>query len=374
AMVASAVTHRFVGGAKIGWVEVVFMSAPAAFCAPAGRAALSLAAHRRANYLSRVVILGSGSVAASLARRLSRCSDVRLLGFVDDDPFPTAGHGWPNYLGQAIDLPRLCAELGVDRVIVAFSHTSPTWTTQVLRSLPPQVRISVVPRLFELVTWQSQLEEIHGLTVMDVAPARLDFVSRALKRAMDIAGSTVGLLALLPVMAAVAAAVKATSQGPVLFRQDRVGYRGAKFKILKFRTMQAGADGVKGGLRALNDVDGPLFKLHKDPRVTPVGRFLRRASLDELPQLLNVLAGHMSLVGPRPFIPDESAAIDGWAARRFEVRPGMTGLWQVSGRNDLPFEELRQLDYAYVASWSLWWDLKILWHTPGSAMRRHGAY
>ena len=105
-----------------------------------------------------------------------------------------------------------------------------------------------------------------------------------------------------------------------------------------------------------------------------MGGFLRSTSLDEIPQLVNVLIGHMSLIGPRPFVPDESVGIDGWAARRFEVRPGMTGLWQISGRNDLPFEELRQLDYAYVASWSLWWDLKILWHTPGSVFRRHGAY
>ncbi len=144
--------------------------------------------------------------------------------------------------------------------------------------------------------------------------------------------------------------------------------------MMKFRSMEVGADQLKLDLRTRNDVDGPLFKLHKDHRVTRLGGFLRRTSLDELPQLINVLIGKMSLVGPRPFVPDESAEIDGWALRRFDVRPGMTGLWQTSGRSDLPFEELRQLDYAYVASWSLWWDLKILWHTPASMMHGHGAY
>ena len=175
-------------------------------------------------------------------------------------------------------------------------------------------------------------------------------------------------------MLVTAIAIKATSPGPVLFRQPRTGRNGENFQIFKFRTMTVGADDAKVELRGHNDVDGPLFKLRDDPRVTRLGRLLRATSFDEMPQLLNVLLGQMSLVGPRPFVPDESAGIDGWAARRFDVKPGMTGLWQISGRNDLPFEELRQLDYAYVASWSLWWDLKILWHTPGSVLRRHGAY
>jgi lipopolysaccharide/colanic/teichoic acid biosynthesis glycosyltransferase len=138
--------------------------------------------------------------------------------------------------------------------------------------------------------------------------------------------------------------------------------------------MRVGADDEKLSLHSSNEVDGPLFKIREDPRVSPIGRFLRATSLDELPQLLNVIKGDMSLVGPRPFVIDEADLIDGWAARRFDVRPGMTGLWQVSGRNDLPFEELRRLDYAYVASWSLWWDLKIIWQTPGSVLRRRGAY
>lgn len=370
----SAIVHRVGGFEKIGWVEVVFMTAPAVVLVPMGRGVLSLLLRGNAAQLSRVVIVGSGTVATSLARRMRFLPDVRLLGFVDDEPHLADGEPLSTYLGPIADLPSLCTTMRVDRVLVAFSKSAPTSVTEILRQLPPAVRVSVVPRLFELVTWQSQMEELHGLTVMDIAPPRLGLLDRTAKRCLDIVGSSVLLLVALPGMVAIAIAIKLTSPGPVFFLQDRVGYKGTTFKMIKFRTMQVGADIVKFDLREHNDVDGPLFKLHNDHRVTGIGRFLRSRSLDEVPQLINVLRGEMSLVGPRPFVPDESAEIGGWATRRFEVRPGMTGLWQTSGRNDLPFEELRQLDYAYVASWSLWWDLKILWHTPGSVLHKHGAY
>jgi exopolysaccharide biosynthesis polyprenyl glycosylphosphotransferase len=374
-LAVSALVHRAAGVAKIGWAEVVCMTVPALLLVPMGRGAVSLALRGNDAQKSRVVIVGSGMVATSLANRMRRCPDIKLLGFVDDDPrLPTADLLSP-YLGPISSLPSVCDNLRVDRVLVAFSKTPPTWVTDVLRKLGG-VHISVVPRYFELVTWQSQMEELHGLTVMDIAPPRLGISNRIAKRCLDIVGSSLLLLLSLPAMAVIAAAIKLTSPGPVFFLQDRVGYKGQTFKMIKFRTMHVGAEIVKLDLRARNDndVDGPLFKLHKDDRVTRLGRFLRSTSLDELPQLLNVFIGKMSLVGPRPFVPDESAGIDGWAARRFDVRPGMTGLWQTSGRSDLPFEELRQLDYAYVASWSLWWDLKILWHTPASVLHKHGAY
>lgn len=373
-LATSAALHRLTGSPKLGWVEVVFMTMPAAFVLPLVRATISVGLRQRSTLRSRVVIVGSGSVATSLAQRLGRCPDIDLLGFVDDEPHLAPGVALQTRLGPIVELPRVCTEMGVDRVLVAFSQSSPTWVVEMLRRLPGHVRISVVPRLFELVTWQSQIEELHGLTVMDVAPPQLGTLSRATKRSLDIVASATALLLLSPVMAAIAIGIMATSGRPVLFRQDRVGFKGKTFRMIKFRTMTVGADEVKIDLRESNDVDGPLFKLHNDPRVTPIGRFLRSTSLDETPQLFNVLLGKMSLVGPRPFVPDESAGLDGWAAKRFDVRPGMTGLWQISGRNDLPFEELRQLDYAYVASWSLWWDLKILWHTPGSVTRRDGAY
>jgi exopolysaccharide biosynthesis polyprenyl glycosylphosphotransferase len=370
----SAALHRAAGWPKIGWAEVLFMTAPALILVPMGRGLVSLALRGYELQKSRVVIVGSGVVATSLAKRMRRFPDIKLLGFVDDDPRLPMAELLSTYLGPIGNLPSVCERMQVERVLVAFSKSPPTSVTEVLRQLPSGVRISVVPRLFELVTWQSQMEELHGLTVMDIAPPRLGLWNRTAKRGLDLLVSGTLLLVLLPVMTVIAAVIKFTSPGPVFFRQDRVGYKGMTFKMIKFRSMKVGADVVKLDLREHNDADGPLFKLRKDLRVTRVGQFLRSTSLDELPQLINVLLGQMSLVGPRPFVPDESAGIDGWAAKRFDVRPGMTGLWQTSGRSDLPFEELRQLDYAYVASWSFWWDLKILWHTPGSVFHKHGAY
>jgi lipopolysaccharide/colanic/teichoic acid biosynthesis glycosyltransferase len=246
--------------------------------------------------------------------------------------------------------------------------------TNSLRDLPPIVQVSVVAEPYELLTPRSVVEEVRGVTLMDVATQAAGRGQRALKRALDVTVSLGLLVALTPAWIVAAIAVKMGSPGPVLFRQVRAGRHGCPFVIYKFRSMRSTTDCDRTDLIGRNEVDGPIFKIKDDPRTTKVGRFLRATSFDELPQLLNVLKGDMSLVGPRPFVCEEAEKIDGWAARRFEVRPGMTGLWQVSGRNDLPFEELRRLDYVYVASWSLWWDMKILWQTPGSVTTRLGAY
>jgi exopolysaccharide biosynthesis polyprenyl glycosylphosphotransferase len=323
---------------------------------------------------SRVVVVGSGQVAAVVLQRLTNVDGMHVVGCVDD-AFTLGGEDRPtNLLGNLDDLPRIVAEESVDHIIVAFSPATGAKLAGLLRSLADQVQISVVPRLFDLLTVRSHVDDLHGLPVVDVAPAALGPADRFAKRALDILVSTVGLLIASPVMIGLAIAIKVTSPGSVLFRQERTGRNGDPFRISKFRTMNATAEDERATLRTDNEVDGPLFKIHNDPRVTKVGGFLRKTSLDELPQMLNVFKGDMSLVGPRPFVTSESAEIAGWAARRFSVRPGMTGLWQISGRNDLPFEELCRLDYSYVASWSLWWDLRILWHTPASVLRRRGAY
>jgi exopolysaccharide biosynthesis polyprenyl glycosylphosphotransferase len=258
--------------------------------------------------------------------------------------------------------------------VVAFSPVVESRMAGLLRSLADDVQISVVPRMFDLLTVRSHVDDLAGLPVVDVAPAALGPADRVAKRALDITVSAIGLVALSPVLIALSLIIKATSKGPVIFKQERTGRRGKTFRICKFRSMRNSAEAERSALANGNQVDGPLFKMHEDPRITRIGRFLRKTSLDELPQFINVLRGDMSLVGPRPFITSESAGIEGWAARRFDVRPGMTGLWQISGRNDLPFEELRRLDYSYVASWSLWWDLRILWHTPSSVLSSRGAY
>lgn len=223
---------------------------------------------------------------------------------------------------------------------------------------------------------------VDDIGVVSYSPSEFGLVaagtSRVLqqwiKRLTDIALSLFLLLVLTPVLIAIAISVRLTSPGPALFRQVRIGWRGQPFTIYKFRTMTTNAEDLLIDLRDRSDVDGPLFKLHLDPRRTRLGAVLRKLSLDELPQLFNVIKGDMSLVGPRPFVPSESAAFTGWAARRFDVRPGMTGRWQVSGRNNLPFDELKRLDHEYVSEWSFWRDLQILLITPARVVRREGAY
>jgi exopolysaccharide biosynthesis polyprenyl glycosylphosphotransferase len=294
------------------------------------------------------------------------------VGWVDDLPSPSVARCPAGaYLGPVSALVGLCADHQVDRVLVALDDWSERPLVEWLRDTPGAVRVSAVPSFSDLVTCRTAVDEFHGLAVIDLTASPAGPVQRFAKRAIDVSVSGALLFALLPAMAVVAFRIKRGSPGPVLFRQVRVGRDGHSFVMLKFRTMTLGADRTP---RPASDMDGPVFKLKADPRVTAAGRILRRDSLDELPQLFNVLRGQMSLVGPRPLPPDESAAFFGWAARRLDVRPGMTGYWQVSGRNDLTFAELQQLDHAYAASWSLWWDLKILWQTPGAVLARRGAY
>ena len=198
--------------------------------------------------------------------------------------------------------------------------------------------------------------------------------ARFAKRSCDVLGSTVGIVALLPVLLASALVVKLTSQGPVFFHQERVGKNGRVFACFKFRTMKVGAQALQESLRAQSQQDGPAFKILNDPRITRVGRILRKYSIDELPQLLNVLRGEMSLVGPRPPIPEEVDRYEEWQRRRLEVVPGITGLWQVSGRSELSFDEWVMLDIVYIDTWSLGLDLQILARTLPAVLRRAGAY
>jgi exopolysaccharide biosynthesis polyprenyl glycosylphosphotransferase len=210
--------------------------------------------------------------------------------------------------------------------------------------------------------------------MLHVEHPRLHGGSRLIKEAFDRVGALALLAVFGPLLLTVALCVRLTSRGPVLFRQVRVGRDGSQFRIFKFRSMYLDAEARLAELRHLNEHDGVLFKIRDDPRVTRVGRWLRRFSLDELPQLLNVLMGQMSLVGPRPPLPSEVAAYAGDVRRRLAVKPGMTGLWQVSGRADLPWEEAVRLDLRYVENWSLSLDLVILLRTMTAVVRSSGAY
>ena len=344
--------------------HLLILALPALLMLPLARLLRARAMYRTKE---RVVVVGSGLGADAVARRLSLHPTVTLVGTVDDKCSGPVIDGWA-------DLSSLCERQQVDRVVVAFSGSPSVECVERLRRLDPRVCISVVPRLFELVNWNSHIEEFNGMPLLHVPRPQLTLGGRTAKRAMDVvlAGATLALLS--PLLLLVALFVKLDSAGPVFFRQPRTGRGGTTFSIVKFRTMRTSAESEQAALLSRSETDGPNFKMRKDPRVTRVGQWLRRSSLDEVPQLLNVISGNMSLVGPRPFPVAEAAQISGWPVPRTEVRPGITGLWQISGRNDLSFEDLRQLDTAYIASWSIWLDVHVLLRTPSSVLRRSGAY
>ena len=234
------------------------------------------------------------------------------------------------------------------------------------------VKVSVLPDLFEVVGSSVELDDVGGLPLMGLRRRSLTRSSAALKRAMDATVAATAIVLLAPLLALIALAIKVGSRGPVLFRQRRIGQHGDEFDLYKFRTMVDGADGMKAGLEELNEAEG-LFKIRSDPRLTRVGPLLRRTHFDELPQLINVLRGEMSLVGPRPLVPDEDKTIEGWHRLRVQLLPGMTGHWQILGGPRVPLHEMVKIDHLYVANWSLWLDLKILLRTVPHVLARRGS-
>jgi exopolysaccharide biosynthesis polyprenyl glycosylphosphotransferase len=271
------------------------------------------------------------------------------------------------------EVRELARELDVHRAIVAPRSADASEMLDLVRTLKAVgVRVSILPRLLEVVGSSVVFDDLHGVTVMGVRRFELTRSSAAIKRAFDLAYTTIGLLAVAPLMIVAAVAVKLDSPGPVFFRQERVGRHGKSFYIFKFRTMVQDAEALKASLLDRNEVEGGMFKIAADPRVTRVGRFLRKTSLDELPQLLNILKGEMSLVGPRPLVVDEDIRVQGWHRRRLELTPGMTGPWQILGPVRVPLNEMVAIDYLYVANWSLWSDVKILMRTVTFVMARRG--
>jgi exopolysaccharide biosynthesis polyprenyl glycosylphosphotransferase len=336
----------------------------------AGRLVADRPPRRQGRRARRVLILGSGDVARRLADRLTARNGVEVVGYVDDEPLDTDG-----WLGCLDELPALCSWHDVDHVLVAFSRSPVDRVLASLRPLQGELPISVVPRLFDVLPPDAVVHDV-GAGVPAISMARTSFgaMPAIVKRAVDIVGAGAALAVLSPVLVAAAVAVRLSSPGPVLLHQTRIGRGGRPFDMVKFRTMWMSKDGFRPVAAPGELARGPFAKLKHDPRVVPVGRILRRLSVDELPQLVNVLRGQMSLVGPRPFVPDDAASIDGWARRRYEVRPGMTGLWQVSGRNDLTFEEMCRLDHLYVSGWSVGLDARILGRTLRAVMTGRGAY
>jgi exopolysaccharide biosynthesis polyprenyl glycosylphosphotransferase len=276
-------------------------------------------------------------------------------------------------LAEIRDLART---LDVHRAIIA-----PGWgadadageTLNLVRTLKAVgVRVSVLPRMLEVVGSAVEFDDLHGVTLMGVRRFDLSRSSALVKRGFDLFGAVIAILAATPLMLAIALAIKLDSRGPVFFAQLRVGRHGRRFYMLKFRTMVKDADQMKDSLRDRNEAQEGLFKIAADPRVTRMGRLLRTSALDELPQLLNIVKGEMSLVGPRPLIVEEDERIAGWNRRRLELMPGMTGPWQILGPARVPLKEMVALDYLYVANWSLWTDIKILLRTVPHVLGRRG--
>jgi exopolysaccharide biosynthesis polyprenyl glycosylphosphotransferase len=265
---------------------------------------------------------------------------------------------------------QLVRELGIHRIIIAPTTTDERAIADLIRVVKAAgAQVSVLPRVLEVVGSAMEFENVDGLTMLGVRPFGLSRSSLMVKRAFDLIATSLGLLAIAPIFASVALAIKLDSKGPVLFRQVRVGRDGRRFWIYKFRSMCVDADEQKERLRAVNGGGSGLFKLENDPRITRVGGILRKTSLDELPQLLNVIRGEMSLVGPRPLVIDEDAQVLGLDRSRLHLTPGMTGPWQVLGAR-VPMQEMVGIDYLYVSTWSLWADIKLLVRTVQHVLRR----
>jgi exopolysaccharide biosynthesis polyprenyl glycosylphosphotransferase len=267
----------------------------------------------------------------------------------------------------------LAQSLDVHRAIVAPRSADAGEMLDLVRTLKAVgLRVSVLPRLLEVVGSAVEFDDLHGVTLMGLRRFELTRSSALAKRALDVLGAALGLLAVAPLMALIAVAIKLDSRGPVFFRQLRVGQHGTHFQMLKFRTMVPEAEALKESLRDRNEAQDGLFKIADDPRITRVGRILRKSALDELPQLVNVLRGEMSLVGPRPLVTDEDERVEGWHRRRLELTPGMTGYWQILGPARVPLREMVAIDYLYVANWSLWTDVKIMLRTVPHVIGRKG--
>jgi exopolysaccharide biosynthesis polyprenyl glycosylphosphotransferase len=374
--VATGLVHPVLSRLGVFWLLAVVLI-------PTLRAVARTLCRHLPGYTQNALIVGAGDVGQQLALKLlnHREYGIRLVGFVDDRPTALdddLAERLPLLLGGPDRLRECILEHGVERVIFAFSNDSHEEVLANFRAIRDlDVQIDIVPRYFEVFGAGAQVHTLEGIPLVGLRPTRLARSSRVLKRAFDLCAATLGLVVLAPLFAGVAIAIKVGSRGPVFFRQVRRGANGSTFRIYKFRTMVAEAEEKKAEVVHLNmhrDRDPRMTKIPDDPRVTQVGRYLRRFSIDELPQLINVVKGEMSLVGPRPLILEEDQYVQEWARKRLDLKPGITGLWQVLGRSDIPFDEMTKLDYVYVTNWSLREDLRLIFLTVPSLFRTRRAF
>ncbi len=322
----------------------------------------------------RCLLVGDSDAAKTIRTKFSDHHGVKAELVAHLDPGDVA-----KWSTDAASTPRLSEihelgrSLGIQRAIIASDCVDSDKMPDLICTLKAVgIKVSVLPRLLEVVGSSVEFDDLHGVTVMGVKRFALTRSSTRIKRGFDLIATLIGLVAVAPIFLAIWIAIKLDSKGPVFFRQRRVGRHGEHFEVLKFRTMVEGADAMKESLRSRNEAQDGLFKIADDPRITRVGSLLRKTALDELPQLINILKGEMSLVGPRPLVVDEDQHVTGWYRRRLELTPGMTGPWQILGPARVPLREMGAIDYLYVANWSLWGDCKILLRTIPHVLARRG--
>ncbi|MBC7236588.1 MAG: undecaprenyl-phosphate glucose phosphotransferase [Chloroflexi bacterium] len=339
--------------------------------------AIAVRLRRRGVGVRRVLLVGSGEVARSVMRAVVARPELgyQIVGFVDDEPESLGNIGRYPALGSTARLPEILRGQTVDEVIIALPWVSSQKIAAIAQQCEREgVRANIVPDLFQMTLSRVAVDNLDGIPLLSVREPSLRDWQVVFKRVMDVVVAGLGLILLSPVLLLTALAIRLDSPGPIIFRQTRVGRGGQEFTCFKFRTMCVDAEQRLEELRPHNEANGPWFKMRNDPRRTRVGRFLRRTSLDELPQLWNVLKGEMSLIGPRPNLPSEVQAYEPWHYRRLEIAPGITGLWQVSGRSELTFDEMVLLDVYYIENWSPILDLHILLKTIPTVILGSGAY
>jgi exopolysaccharide biosynthesis polyprenyl glycosylphosphotransferase len=327
----------------------------------------------------QVILIGRNQRTENIAKRIQDTPEygVRILGYLDDT---NNSNGFSRlnklkFLGKLADLEKILRYNIVDEVIVTLPIKSFYSEIERILNLCELVGVEVkIPiDFFSKKLAKLAVSDYHDFQIIDFYTSPKMNWQLLGKRLIDITVSILLIVILSPILVLIALIIKTTSKGPVIFAQDRLGYNGRHFKCLKFRSMIENAESLKDELAGLNEMDGPVFKIKNDPRVTKVGRFLRKTSIDELPQLINVLKGDMSLVGPRPPIPGEVCNYDIKDRRRLSMKPGLTCIWQVNGRNSIPFEKWMDLDKNYIDNWSLWMDLKILARTIPAVVKGSNA-
>ncbi len=357
----------------------MFAALDFAFLTAIRLAATSVAHHQRKRGYDRIYVLvaGTGKMARQHVQAILQHPEwgFEVKGILSEVPKLAVDEvsGF-RVMGSIQDLPEVLKKEVVDEVHFAVSRRTLDRLEDAARVCDEMgITVRVTMGFLRRLNSRPSLEVLEGIPLLTLASAPRDGAALAVKRMFDVGASLILLVVLSPVMAAAALAIKLTSRGPVIFRQKRSGMNGRIFTLYKFRTMVENAEALKGDLIALNEMDGPVFKIRDDPRVTPVGRVLRKLSIDELPQLWNVLRGDMSFVGPRPPIPEEVEKYQRWQRRRLSMRPGITCIWQVSGRNEVDFRRWMEMDLEYIDNWSLALDMKILMKTIPAVLFSRGA-